>query len=160
MQNLECIEMFEKHKVLSRTEMNSRVDIVLENYCKTLHIEALTLIDMMNREVVPAVTAYTDFLCTAALNKNSIGGISSSVERELIARLSAANKEIFTLTGELKMNVASAERTGDILERAKEYHDKILKIMGDIRKYADSAESVVPSDYWPYPSFGELLFSN
>ena len=114
----------------------------------------------MNREVVPAITAYTDLLCTAVLNKNSIGGISTSVERELIARLSAANKEIFNLTNSLKMAVSSAECTADNLERAREYHDNVLKIMADIRKYADSAESVVPSDYWPYPSYSELLFSN
>ena len=154
------IEMFEKHKVLNRAEINSRVDIILENYSKILHIEALTLIDMMNREVIPAITAYTDSLCTAVLNKNSIGGINSSVERELIARLSAANNEIFSLTGELKMAVSSAERSRDVFEKAKEYHDIILKNMCDIRKYADSAESVMPSDYWPYPSYGELLFSN
>ena len=153
------IEMFSRHRVLSRTEINSRVDIILENYTKIIHIEALTLIDMMNREVVPAITAYTDLLCTAVLNKNSIGGINSTVEREIIARLSAANKEIFTLTGELKMAVSSAERTKDIIEKATVYHDSILKIIGDIRKYADSAESVVPSDYWPYPSYGDLLFN-
>ena len=153
------IEMFEKHKVLNRTELSSRVDIILENYTKTLHIEALTLIDMMNREVVPAITAYTDKLCRAVLNKNSLGGINSTVERELIARLSAANKEIYTLTGELKMAVSSAERTTDVLEKALQYHNKILCLMGDIRKYADSAESVMPSDCWPYPSYGDLLFS-
>ncbi len=153
------IEMFEKHKVLNRTEIVSRVDIILENYTKTLHIEALTLIDMMNREVVPAITAYTDKLCLAVLNKNSLGGINSTVERELIARLSAANKQIYELTGELKMAVASAEKTTDVMEKAKMYHDKILRVMSDIRKYADSAESVMPSDCWPYPSYGDLLFS-
>ena len=135
------------------------VDIILENYTKILHIEALTLIDMMNREVVPAITAYTDKLCKAVLNKNSIGGISSTVERELIARLSAANKEIFTLTGELKMAVATADRTTDVMEKAVLYHCTILSLMSDIRKYADSAESVMPSDCWPYPSYGDLLFS-
>ena len=155
----ENIALFSRHGVLSRTEINSRVDIILENYAKTVHIEALTLIEMMNREVIPAITAYTDLLCTAILNKNSIGGINSSVERELIARLSAANKEIYSLTGELKMAVSSAERTKDVLEKATMYHDTILKLMGDIRKYADSAESVVPSDYWPYPSYGDLLFN-
>ena len=153
------IEMFEKHKVLNRTELNSRVDIILENYTKTLHIEALTLIDMMNREVIPAITAYTDKLCRAVLNKNSLGGINSTVERELIARLNAANKEIYTLTGELKMAVASAEKTSVVLEKSILYHDKILSLMVDIRKYADSAESVMPSDCWPYPSYGDLLFS-
>ena len=153
------VDLFEKHKVFSRTEINSRIDIILENYSKILHIEALTLIDMMNREVIPAISAYTDTLCTAVLNKNSLGGVNSTVERELLSRLSAANKEIFTLTGELKMVVASAERTTDMLEKATVYHDKILKLMNDIRKYADSAESVMPSDYWPYPSYGDLLFN-
>jgi len=153
------IEMFEKHKVLNRTELNSRVDIILENYTKILHIEALTLIDMMNREVIPAITAYTDKLCRAVLNKNSLGGINSTVERELIARLSAANKEIFTLTSELKMAVASAEKATTVLDKSRLYHDKILSLMVDIRKYADSAESVMPSDCWPYPSYGDLLFS-
>ena len=155
----ENIAMFERHGVLSRTEVNSRVDIILENYSKILHIEALTLIDMMNREVIPAITAYSDILCKAVLNKNSIGGISATVERELLARLTAANKEIFTLTGELKMAVATAEQTYDVLDKAKQYHDIILKLMSDIRKYADSAESVVPNDYWPYPSYGDLLFN-
>ena len=153
------IAMFEKHKVLNRTEINSRVDIILENYTKILHIEALTLIDMMNREIVPAITTYTDKLCCAVLNKNSLGGINSTVERELIARLSAANKQIYELTGELKMAVSSAEKTTDVMEKAEKYHGKILRIMTDIRKYADSAESVMPSDYWPYPSYGDLLFS-
>lgn len=153
------IKMFEHHKVLSRTEINSRVDIILENYAKTIHIEALTLIDMMNREIVPAITSYTNQLCIAVLNKNNVGGISSTVERELIARLSAANKEIYALTSQLKMAVASAERTTDVLEKAQIYHDTILKLMGDIRKYADSAECVVPSSYWPYPSYGDLLFN-
>jgi len=155
----ENISLFERHGVLSRTEINSRVDIILENYAKIIHIEALTLIDMMNREVIPAITAYADLLCTAVLNKNSLGGINTTVERELLARLTAANKEIYTLTGELKMAVATAERTSDVLDKAKQYHDIILKLMNDIRKYADSAESVVPSDYWPYPSYGDLLFN-
>ena len=151
--------MFEKHKVFSSAEINSRIDIILENYSKIIHIEALTLMDMMNREVVPAITAYTDILCTAVLNKNSLGGINSTVERELLSRLSAANKEIYTLTSELKMEVASAERCNDMLERATIYHDKILKLMNDIRNFSDSAESVMPSDIWPYPSYGELLFN-
>ncbi len=153
------VEMFQRHGVLSRTEIVSRVDIALENYTKILHIEALTLIDMMNREVIPAITSYTDMLCTAVLNKNSLGGINSTVERELLARLSAANKEIYTLTGELKMAVASAEKTADMLEKATLYRNTILKLMSDIRYYSDSAESVMPSDYWPYPSYGELLFN-
>ena len=154
------IKMFEKHKVLSRTEILSRVDIILENYSKIIHIEALTLMDMMNREVIPAIMEYTDRLCSAVLHKNSLGGISSTVERELIARLSAANKEIYALTADLKIAVATAEKTEDMLEKATIYHDKVLKLMADIRSYADSAESVVPSNNWPYPSYGELLFSN
>ncbi len=152
------IEMFERHGVFSRSEINSRVDIILENYTKIIHIEALTLIDMMTREVVPTISAFTNTLCETLLNKNKIGGIGSEVERELIARLAAAEREIFTLTNELKMAVATSEKTVDVLEKARLYHDTVLRLMEDIRKYSDSAECVVPSHIWPYPNYGDLLF--
>ena len=115
------------------------------------------ILDMINRDVIPAVTAYSNLLCDVINNKKALG-VDASVELELLNRLSACNKDLFALASSLKMAVASAERSKDILEKAKEYHDVILKIMTDIRKYADSAESVVPSNYWPYPSFGDLLF--
>ncbi len=155
----ENIALFERHGVFSATEIDSRVDIILENYAKIIHIEALTLIDMMSREVIPTISAFSEKLCETLLNKNKIGGINSDVERELIARLAAAEKEIYSLTNELKMTVATSEKTPDALEKATIYHDKVLKLMEDIRKYADSAECVVPSDIWPYPSYGELLFN-
>ena len=153
------IELFEKHGVFTRSEINSRIEIILENYTKTVHIEALTLIDMMTREVIPTISAYTDKLCQTLINKNKIGGVDGLVEKELIARLAAAEREIFTLTNELKNVVATSERTTDIFEKSVLYHDSVLRIMGDIRKYADSAECVVPAEIWPYPSYGELLFN-
>lgn len=156
----ENIAMFERHGVLSRAEINSRVDIVLENYSKVLHIEALTLIEMMNRQVIPAISAYTDKLCRGLINKRSIGvKVDDTVDTEIIARLSAAGAEIYKLNTDLKMAVSSAEKHTDMLERATEYHDVVLKLMNDIRKYADSAEAVVSMGDWPYPSYGELLFS-
>lgn len=153
------IELFEKHGVFTRSEINSRIEIILENYTKIVHIEALTLIDMMTREVIPTISAYTDKLCQTLINKNKIGGVDGLVEKELIARLAAAEREIFNLTNELKNVVATSERTTDIFEKSVLYHDSVLRIMGDIRKYADSAECVVPSEVWPYPSYGELLFN-
>ncbi|MBR3908633.1 MAG: glutamine synthetase type III, partial [Clostridia bacterium] len=153
----ENVALFERHGVFNRAEIDSRVDIILENYAKTVHIEALTLMDMMNRDVIPAITAYVSSLCEAVNNKNLIRA-DASVEYELITRLSAANKEIFTLTSDLKAAVASAERSSNIFEKASEYRNIILKIMADIRKYADSAECVVPREAWPYPSYGDLLF--
>ena len=154
------IAMFERHGVLSRAEINSRVDIVLENYSKTLHIEALTLIEMMNRQVIPAISAYTDKLCRGLINKRSIGvKVDDTADTEIIARLSAAGAEIYKLNADLKMAVSSAEKLTDMLERATAYHDIVLRLMNDIRKYADSAEAVVSMEDWPYPSYGELLFS-
>ena len=154
------IAMFEKHGVLSRAEINSRVDIVLENYSKILHIEALTLIEMMNREVIPAISEYTNRLCTGLINKRSLGiKFDDLADTEIIARLSAAGTEIYKLTGDLKMAVMSAEKIPDMLERATKYHDEVLRMMNDIRKYSDSAEAVVSKDCWPYPNYGELLFS-
>jgi len=153
----ENVALFERHGVFNRAEIDSRVDIILENYAKIIHIEALTLIDMMGRDVIPAITSYTSSMCEAANNKKIIG-VDNSVEMELVARLTAANKEIFSLTSILKGAVASAERSTDTFEKACEYRNNILKIMADIRKYADSAESVMPKNYWPYPSYGDLLF--
>lgn len=155
----ENIALFERHKVLSRAEITSRVDILLENYSKTVHIEALTMIDMMNRDVIPAITAYTDCLCKAVYDKKRISeSIDSSVEKELISRLSAANTEIYHLTADLKMAVSKAEKIDDMTEKSRFYHDSVIRLMEDIRCYADSAESVVSKDCWPYPSYGDLLF--
>ncbi len=153
----ENVALFERHGVFNRAEIDSRIDIILENYAKIIHIEALTLINMMNRDVIPAITAYTNTLCTAVNNKNIVG-VDNSVEFELLTRLTAANKEIFTLTSSLKNAVASAERSANNYEKACEYRNTILKIMADIRKFADSAESAVPNSYWPYPTYGDLLF--
>ncbi len=156
----ENIALFERHGVLNRAEINSRVDIVLENYSKILHIEALTLIEMMNREVIPAISEYTNKLCSGLINKRSLGiKFDDLADTEIIARLSAASAEIYRLTGDLKMSVMSAEKIPDMLERAVKYHDVVLKLMNDIRKYADSSEAVVSKECWPYPSYGELLFS-
>lgn len=156
----ENIALFEKHGVLNRSEIVSRVDIVLENYAKIIHIEALTLIDMINKEVIPAITGYTDSLCTLLLHKEKLGiAADKTAESELIVRLSAAASELYTLTGELKMAVSSAEKRTDMLERAAMYHDEVLKLMEDIRVYADSSEAVVSKEKWPYPSYGELLFN-
>ena len=155
----ENIALFERHKVLSRAEITSRVDILLENYSKTVHIEALTMIDMMNRDVIPAITAYTDRLCKTVYDKKRISeSIDSSVEKELISRLSAANTEIYHLTADLKMAVSKAEKIDDMTKKSRFYHDSVIRLMEDIRCYADSAESVVSKDCWPYPSYGDLLF--
>ncbi len=153
----ENVALFERHGVFNRAEINSRVDIILENYTKVIHIEALTLLDMINRGVIPAITRYSNTLCEAINNKNFIRA-DAGVENELLSRLTAANKELFSLSSALKMAVASAERERDVLKKAREYHDIILKLMSDIRKYSDSAESVVPESDWPYPSYGDLLF--
>ncbi|MBQ8649566.1 MAG: glutamine synthetase III [Clostridia bacterium] len=155
----ENVKFFERHGVFSRNEIVSRLEISLENYAKTLHIEALTLIDMMNREVIPAITAYCDTLCKAVFNKQRINpSLDTTVENELIARLSAANSEIYHLTAELKMQVSKAEKIEKEYEKARFYHDHILKTMEDIRRYSDSAEAVVSKNYWPYPSYGDMLF--
>ena len=156
----ENIKMFERHGVLSRAEINSRVDIILENYSKVIHIEALALIEMMNRDVIPAITEYNNRLCTALINRRSLGlKFDELADTEIIARLSAAETEIYKLTNDLKMAVMSAEKIPYMLDRAIEYHDRVLKLMSDIRKYSDSAEAVVSRDCWPYPSYGELLFN-
>jgi hypothetical protein len=117
----------------------------------------ITEFTLIRQEDGTTVVATVKGTVSAVNNKNAMGA-DSRVEKELVSRLSAANGEIFMLTTQLKNAVASAERSFDTFEKASEYRNNILTLMADIRKYADSAESVMPKTYWPYPTYGDLLF--
>ena len=154
------IKLFERHGVLDRIELQCRADIAYENYCKTIHIEALTLIDMIRRDVTPAITRYTDKLCIAAANKRSVvDGIDLTVETTLVKQLSELNSQLFTLTNRLCEAVKKAEAIAHIDRKADSYHSEVLWIMENIRNAADSAEELVDRNYWPYPGYDKLLFN-
>ena len=152
------IKMFEHHGVLNRTEIYCRSDIALENYCKILHIEALTLIEMVKRDIIPAVSSYVSVLCDEAAKKHRMGFRGKFVEAKIAKLLDANNSNIYNFVDKLEKAVEKANSTDELLESAKIYHDEVLFLMENIRKCADECEEITSREYWPYPSYGDLLF--
>ena len=151
------IAMFERHHVLTRTEVEARCDIELENYWKQLNIEALTMVDMINKDIIPAVCSCISDLSQAAVNQQTLG-LSASVEKTLLAKISPLAQKLYeesTLLGSLLEKKDFANNC----ECARYYCDKVLAQMETARAIADELELSVGRKYWPFPSYGDLLFS-
>ncbi len=155
----ENIKLFEKHGVLNRTELYCRADIALENYCKTVHIEALTLIEMLNRDIIPAISEYSLFLCKCAERKISLLGKNANpVEKHTLTKLNEYSEALYNNLNLLEREVENAALCEKAEQKAALYHDKVLTLMNTLREASDNAETIVSRDYWPYPSYGDLLF--
>ena len=153
------VKLFTKHHIYTETEINSRYEILLENYCKTLHIEAKTLQDMICRQFLPSLMEYTDELTCSISGKREVADLPCVAETKLLTTLSTSYDEIFQLTEKLATDTITAEGMTDMLEMAKYYHDTILPDMESIRVLADKAEEYLPDALLPYPSYEQLLFS-
>jgi glutamine synthetase len=154
------IELFERHKVLSETEIHSRFEVNLENYCKTIHIEALTMVDMVSREIIPACVAYQNDLSKLLERKKALGEFDATVEKELLERISklatCIAKKLATLEDEL---LEAKKEDQEILEQATFYRNKVFVGMTELRMVVDELETLVAMKYWPYPTYGQLLYS-
>ena len=154
------VALFVKNKIVTEAEYRARYEIELETYCKQINIEALTMIDMAKKNITPAVTAFVRELTESALAKKALSAaIPTSVEEELI--LSLSNKLVCFVkkTAELEdavMNAGSFE--GDQLKRATYFRESVFAKMQELRAVGDSMETETASDFWPYPSYTELLF--
>ena len=156
----ENIELFERHGIYNRTEINGRADISLESYSKTVHIEALTLLEMVKRDIIPAISSYEGKLCeTVTAKRNVSKTLDCTAETQIIEKLSDFNEHLTALVKELEIAVEASQSTTDLLARAKGYCDKVLFIMDNIRHIADEAETIVAREYWPYPTYGDILFN-
>ena len=155
------IELFSRHGVFSAEEMHARCDIMLENYSKIVNIEALTLIEMVEKDVYPAVLEYENTLCDAILAKKSTGlPVSVKTESDLLCRISALGDALYEKLGTLKVAEAeAAEKRGDTLALALHYREAVVTAMEALRAVSDELETAIPSEIWPYPSYGDLLFS-
>ncbi len=159
MRSRENIELFERHGVYNGTELNCRADIMLESYSKTMHIEALTLLEMIKRDVIPAISCYEGELSNTVASKCTISDkIDCAAEIEVIEKLSSFNSHLNRLVKELEIAVDKSQANDDLLERAKHYSNNVLFIMDNIRNVADEAETIVAREYWPYPNYGDILF--
>ena len=151
------VEMFSKYGVYSETELNSRVDILLDEYCKTLNIEALTMIDMAKKDILPAAAAYIKELSqTAALAKDL--GADCEFETDMVKRISTLASQTYRKMGDLENQLVKCKEVKGVLAQANCYHDNVFTAMGELRAYADEIETLVGEKYWPYPTYGALLF--
>ncbi len=151
------VDLFVKHKVFTEAELAARVEIDLDEYCKTLNIEALTMIDMAKKDILPAVASYIkDLGQTAELAKSC--GAETEFETDLVKRLSTLSTQTYKKLGELEDTVVKAGDIEDVQELANYYHDVVFTAMGELRAVADEIESLVGEKYWPYPTYGEMLF--
>ena len=153
----ENIALFEQHGVLDRTEINCRVDIALENYSKTLHIEAMTLLGMVGRDVLPAISKYMDTLCNAITLRKAVG-LDGAVEETTLKELATHHRALFDWNEKLRVAVERAEKIKGNIEKATYYRKNVLWMMENIRQSADAAERLTARDYWPYPGYDEILF--
>ncbi len=154
------IQMLTTHKVLSESELKSRCEIMLDNYCKTVLIEANTMIDMAKTEIAPAVSEYVRELASTAIAKKSIeGSISCSYETSLLKKLAILEDQIMIKSEELGEAVMQVQGIEDITEESYMIRDIVLSKMGELRVACDSAETMTAKKYWPFPTYGDILFS-
>ena len=153
------IKLFTKHNIFSEVEVVSRTDILLEEYSKTINIEAITMLHIASKEIIPAVVEYLNELCESASLKKSINpAFSSECEEGLIADVSAKESEMYKAVGALKAALKNVP-SDDAQTSANYYRDVVIPAMADVRKPADELELLVGREYWPFPTYGDLLFS-
>lgn len=153
----ENIALFERHGVYNGTELRSRVEIILDEYCKVINIEALTMIDMAKKDILPAVSSYVKELCQTASAAADIG-ISADFEKRLAGKLTALSSDMYDKMLRLEEDNANSHKIKNVNELANYYHDVILSGMNELRTVADEIETLVGEKYWPYPTYSSLLF--
>ena len=153
------IDLFTSHKVFTEVEIRSRYEINLENYCKVVNIEALTMADMARKDILPAVSSYIGTLSAMADAKRALGdGVDISYEADTAKELSALSGEAFRALKKLEERLAQTKSISDVTALSVFYKDEVLSAMEELREAVDKAEMLTAAEYWPYPTYGELLF--
>ena len=155
-------KLLTSHHIFTDAELHSRYEIKLENYVKTLHIEAGTLAEIIQKDLLPSITTYMEKIAqTAALKKSVVPDISVSAEASLLTQLTELSETMTKDLETLKKDTAMAEYEAgkDLLKSAKLYQSVVLSDMEKVRASADAAEVLIPDSILPYPTYGKLLFS-
>ncbi|MDD6667341.1 MAG: glutamine synthetase III [Lachnospiraceae bacterium] len=154
------VALFEKFHIYNASEIQARYEINLENYAKAIHIESLTMQDMIKKDVRSALVSYSSDLADEALAKKELSkDIDTDMETELVDELAKDGSGITSGLKKLAKDTKTAEGETDSLKKARYYHDVILQDMADVRSYIDAAEAEIPSDYLNYPTYEEMMFS-
>ena len=153
------VAMLTSHKVFSEAELRSRYEIQLENYVRTVRIEALTMADMTRKEILPAITAYSASLSAAIAGKKAVDpALACGYETKVVKRLSALSDGIDAATEELEQAVTTLDGLGGVTEESTYVRDTLLPKMAQLRANCDEAETMTAASYWPFPTYGDLLF--
>ena len=153
------LDMLTFHKIFSEAELKSRCEITLENYCKTVVIEASTMVKMAECEIAPAVETYVKEIAqTAALKKSVSDEISCAYESALIKKLSVLTERISIATGELEKAIVAVGQHDAVIAKSAAVRDLLLVKMNELRVACDEAETLTAKKYWPFPTYGDLLF--
>lgn len=154
------IDLFTKHRIFTKEEIYSRYEIILENYSKTIHIESLTMQDMVKKDFTPSLFSYVSDVTKEALDKRKLlPSLSATYEEKIVQTLTESSEQIVLALAALTEDTKKAEEMEEPLEAARYYHDTILKDMNTLRTSVDQAEAIIPGSYLPYPTYDELLFS-
>ena len=154
------VELFTRHKVYTETELHARYEIKLDNYSKVLHIEAQTMLDMVWKDILPAASAYTKELAETVAAKKAIGGgIDTSYEEKLAGHVSVLLSSATKKAEALEYALMGVKDITDTLALARYYRDTIFAAMNELRVIVDEMETHCAAKYWPYPSYGDILFS-
>ena len=152
------IKLFTKHNIYTETEMKARYEIHLESYSKIINIEAQTAVDMVKRDILPAVSAYTDALSSSILGKRAVSkDIPCIADTELLKKLSSLSDGLYGKCADLEKALIKVPE--DTQKAALYYHDKVFALMQEMRAITDEMETMTASEYWPYPTYGEMLFN-
>ncbi len=154
-----AIDLFSKFAVLTEIELESRYEIQLENYTKTLHIETLTMQDMVRKQFLPAVQDYCDEIADSIITKKEISAsIPTGAQEKLLTKLSESYEKISELVDRLGEDTKKAETIADPMEQARFYRDHVVEDMAALRAVMDPTEELIPDELLPYPTYGQMLF--
>jgi len=154
------VKLFTSHNVLTETEIKSRYEIVMENYTKVINIEALTMLDMAKKDIMPAVSAYSKEISETANSKKAfVPTADCTYELETLKNLTRGAANLYNKTSELEKILIDSKEHTEATELANYYKDKVIPAMSELRISADELETITAKSYWPYPSYGDLLFS-
>ncbi len=152
-------EVFARHNVFTETEIHSRYEILLENYCKTLHIEALTMIDMIKKDIIPASISYQNEIAELLERKKSLGNYPAYAEESIMTKLSGLTSSLYKALMELENAILDTKSYSDSLSLSHYYRETIFSNMTELRLVVDELETLVAKKYWTLPTYADILYS-
>ncbi|MBQ7780057.1 MAG: glutamine synthetase III [Clostridia bacterium] len=154
------VKLFSENKIFSETELRSRKEIMLESYCKLINIEALTMIEMARKEIIPAIISYVKDVSMTIINvKTAVPDAPTDAEEEIVTSLSSLVSKANIEVNELDEITAYANSIVDHSKCADFYLNSVIPKMTELRRICDEAETLTAESYWPFPTYGDILFS-